>query len=225
MWANFIEQKINMLKYTQSMPKSGKVKNIIFLLHGYGSNDADLQSIAPELEQHAKDTLIITPQAPFNHEGGVPGGFQWYSLAQLSNDIFVEEAKKIYPLVEELIEYKMKEYDLSYKDVVLAGFSQGAMITQYVGFRLPGKLKGVIMLSGYMADHDTLQSEIKHKPPTLILHGKMDLVVPDRALDDARETLSDLGVKVETHKLEGLGHGINFEAIEKIEGFLKKIML
>jgi len=213
-----------MLEYSQSLPKSGNVKNIIFLLHGYGSNDGDLQSIAPELQQHSKDTLIVTPQAPFNHEGGMPGGFQWYSLVAISNEIFVEEAKKVFPLVEELIEYKLQEFGLKYSDAILAGFSQGAMITQYVGFRLKDALKGVIMLSGYMSDHDTLEAEMTHKPPTLILHGNMDMVVPDSALDDARDTLVELGVDVEAHKLNGLGHGINFEAIEKMETFLQRVM-
>lgn len=217
-------KNLKMLKYTERKPNSGKVKNIIFLLHGYASNDADLQSIAPELTEVAKDTLIVTPQAPFEHEGGVPGGFQWYSLAVLSDDIFIEEAKKALPLVEELIEYKMKEHSLDYKDIILGGFSQGAMMTQFTGFRLKGCLKGIMMMSGYMSDHELLEKEMKHKPPTLILHGDMDLVVPDRALDEAKKTLTNLGVDVEAYKLNGLGHGINFEAIDKVRGFLKKIM-
>ena len=47
----------------------------MILLHGYGSNGADMISMAPHLQQMLPDAAIVAPNAP-EHCPGVPGGFQ-----------------------------------------------------------------------------------------------------------------------------------------------------
>lgn len=49
-------------------------KYVMILLHGYGSNADDLISLAPDLAEVLPDTIFVSPNAPFNFEGGFMGG-------------------------------------------------------------------------------------------------------------------------------------------------------
>jgi phospholipase/carboxylesterase len=57
----------------------GKAKQLIVLLHGYGSNGDDLISLAPFFAQALPDAEFLSPNAPFPCEIA-PFGFQWFGF-------------------------------------------------------------------------------------------------------------------------------------------------
>lgn len=99
---------------------------------------------------------------------------------------------------------------------LLSGFSQGGAMTLDIGSKLP--LAGLVVMSGYLHPDaiSTTQSSI---PPTLILHGRNDEVVPLQAALKAQETLKTLKASVEYHEFNA-GHEINPEMIELSRKFI-----
>jgi predicted esterase len=58
-------------------PQSGgRPKQVILLLHGYGSSGADLISLAPHWRQTLPDALFLAPNAPQSSSMG--RGYQWW---------------------------------------------------------------------------------------------------------------------------------------------------
>ena len=56
----------------------GSPKHVVLLLHGYGSNGADLIAMAQHWRQELPDTLFLAPNAPQNCAAG--SGYQWWPL-------------------------------------------------------------------------------------------------------------------------------------------------
>ena len=62
-------------------PRSGgEPKQIVVLLHGFGSNGSDMISFAPHWADVLPDALFLAPHAP--QRCGVMGaGYQWWGLS------------------------------------------------------------------------------------------------------------------------------------------------
>ena len=132
---------------------SGKAP-VIFMLHGYGSNEEDLFSFAPELPgQYA----IISIRAPFSLE---PFGYAWYAIhfdadqGKWSDDQqAIASREKILYFIEEAC----SAYGLDDKDVTLLGFSQGTILSYALALSYPEKIKRLIGLSGYINEKILLE--------------------------------------------------------------------
>lgn len=212
------------LEFVEVPPKGKKAKSLILLLHGYGSNERDLISLVPELGDGFKDVHFISAQAPFQHDSGYPGMYQWYSIQSRDDEYLYEGAKKAEPLLKSFAEEQLERLKLKHSNLVVCGFSQGGMMTLHTFLRYPKQVAGLISLSGYISGHKHLEKEIKSKPPTLLIHGDVDDVVPTSSYEMAKKTLSSLDVPTEAHMLKGLGHGINYETIRLTIKFLKNVL-
>ncbi|MGE0828362.1 MAG: alpha/beta hydrolase, partial [Hyphomonadaceae bacterium] len=64
------------------LPPAGGAKPnaLVVLLHGYGSNGADLISLAPYWAKDLPGAAFVAPNAP-EPVPGAPGGYQWFDLA------------------------------------------------------------------------------------------------------------------------------------------------
>jgi predicted esterase len=60
----------------------GKPKQLVVLLHGYGSNGEDLISLAPYWAKTLPDAQFVSPNAP-DPVPGYPGGYQWFPITKL----------------------------------------------------------------------------------------------------------------------------------------------
>ena len=92
----------------------------------------------------------------------------------------------------------------------------------HVGLRRRSAPAAIVGLSGVIAGADELRNEIACRPPVLLIHGSHDEVIPVGALYLTREAVSAAGVPVDCHVCEGLGHGIDDEAVERTEAFLAR---
>jgi phospholipase/carboxylesterase len=197
-----------------------KPKNLIIFLHGYGSNAQDLITLAPELTGAIKDAVFISPNAPFAFEGRSYGAHQWYSLFDRSSDSILKGFNEALPILEDFVGRSLKDFGLTYSDLILIGFSQGGMMAIQSSLVREGKIKAVISCSGYVVDHGKFKNDIKSKPPTLMTHGEEDEVVSFRIFKKSLQLLEKSGLKVEHHISKGLGHGIDFECIKSMQKFI-----
>ncbi len=212
------------LKGPQAAPASGRdPQSIVILLHGYGSNGADLMGLVPYWRRSLPDTLFMAPNAP-EICPGAPGGYQWWALTDLGRESRAAGVRQAAPLVDAFIDIHRTAYDLPNRKVALVGFSQGAMMALHVGPRRSEVLAGVVGYSGMLADAEALQVEVKTKPPLLLVHGDADQTVPFAALGQAHVELNRMGFEVSTHASPGLGHSIDEAGLRLGGEFLARVL-
>lgn len=189
----------------------------LFLFHGYGSNEDDLFSFAPELPEQL---CIISARAPFPME---PFGFAWYAInfdANYGKWSNVEQAVTSRDKIVAFIAEACEAYQLDQHNVSLLGFSQGTVLSYAVALSFPEKIKNLIALSGYI-DEQILTSDYSEKDHAHLQvyasHGQVDMVIPPEWAQKAPAFLKKLDI---AHQYEEfpVGHGVspqNFHSIKK----------
>ncbi len=199
-------------------PKKKLEKNpVLFMLHGYGSNEEDLFSFASELPE---ELFIISIRAPHFLP---PFGYAWYAIhfdaenAKFSDDKEAIESKKA---VVSFIDESCEAYNLDEKNVTLLGFSQGTILSYAIALSHPEKIKNVIALSGYINEAilnaDYLEKD-HTKLNTYASHGSVDQVIPVTWARKAPDFLKKLKIDIVFEEFP-VGHGVspqNFYAFQK----------
>jgi phospholipase/carboxylesterase len=201
----------------------GAPKQVVVLLHGYGSNGADLISLAPMWRQLLPDALFVAPNAP-EHCPGAPGGYQWWALHDLSRPALAAGARHAAPVLDAWLDGLLAEHALDESKMVLAGFSQGTMMALHVGIRRERPLAGILGYSGMIAGPSLDPAEVRSKPPVLLIHGDADGIVPLSAYRHAHAELERLGFPLESHVSPGLGHGVDPAGIAMGAKFVKRVL-
>lgn len=190
---------------------------LFILLHGYGADKNDLISLAPEFAEYFPDAYFISPNAPHSCEMS-PFGYQWFGLRNFSEKELIEGVEDVAPILNNFIDRQLTKFNLKEKDLVLLGFSQGAMMALYVALRREKPVAAVLAFSGLLVG----DNDINCKPPVCLIHGTFDPVVTFNYMGQAEKALKKMGVPVEAHARHGLPHGIDPEGIEIAINFAKK---
>ena len=211
--------------YTYQAKSSEKPKQIVFLLHGLGSNGQDLISLAPYFVRALPDAVFVSPDAPFpcDMAPGMPNSFQWFSLASREQKDMEEGAKAAFPILNSYIDHMLQQYDLEDKDCVLSGFSQGCMMSLYTAPRRANQIAGVLGYSGALVGEEDLKGEGIQKPPVYLVHGEADDVVPLDGYRHAAVNLKRAGFDVDGHSTAGLGHSIDEEGLQAGIAFFQRV--
>lgn len=196
--------------------KEGKPP-VLFMFHGYGSNEEDLFSFAPELPP---ELCIISVQAPYAMQ---PFGHAWYAInfdsenGKWSDD---EQAITSREKIVAFIDEACTTYGLDSKRITLLGFSQGTILSYAVALSYPEKIKNVIGLSGYI-NLDILTKDYPDKNHANLKiyasHGQVDQVIPPAWAQKIPDTLNDLGIN-HVYEEFPVGHGVapqNFYSFKK----------
>ena len=186
----------------------GSPKQIVLLLHGYGSNGADLISLAPHWQRNLPDALFLAPNAP-QRLSNLSSGYQWWPLSAFTPQALASGAASAAPAIEAFIDRKLKQYGLTEASLAIVGFSQGTMMALHVGLRRPRKVAAIIGYSGMLTGGQELSHLPITKPPVLLIHGSADPIVPVAALHAAKMELEHLGIDVTGHISPGVGHSVD----------------
>ena len=189
-------------------PKIKLDKNpLLLLLHGYGSNEADLFSFASELPENY---YVISVRAPYDLQYG---SYAWYAInfdAGMNKFTDNEQAKTSRDLIVKFIDEVVDHYPIDPAQVTLVGFSQGSILSYAVALSHPDKVSKVAALSGYLHPEILLDQYADKDFSNLRIfasHGTSDQVIP---LDWARKVkpfLENLNIDV-TYKEYPVGHGV-----------------
>jgi len=197
------------LHYLVQEPKVKHDKNpLLLLLHGYGSNEEDLFSFAPELPD---DSYVISVRAPYDLQ---PYGHAWYAIHfdadenKFSDNV---QAKQSVEIIASFIDEIVKQYPIDAKNVTLIGFSQGAILSYATALTYPEKVTKVVALSGYF-NQEILPEVIDTKAIShlkfFVSHGSVDQVIPVDWARKAKPALENLGLEVEYQEYP-IGHGVS----------------
>jgi phospholipase/carboxylesterase len=83
---------------------------------------------------------------------------------------------------------------------------------------------GIVGYSGRLLAPELLSSELRSRPPTLLVHGTEDPLVPFGALAETETALKAAGVPVETVTSIGIGHSIDEEGLRRGGQFLSEVL-
>jgi phospholipase/carboxylesterase len=208
----------------QQPPASGGApRQLVVLLHGVGADGSDLIGLAPYWAELLPDAEFLSPDAPFPCDMA-PFGRQWFSLQDRSPAAILAGVRATAPILDAFLDDALAARGLDDRSLALVGFSQGTMMSLYVGLRRATAPAGIIGYSGALVGANDLPHEIRVRPPVLLVHGDADEVVPPQALPMAVKALEAAGVPVDSLTRPGLGHGIDEIGLRDGGAFLQRVL-
>lgn len=211
------------LKFGRRAPVSGKTRQMVVVLHGYGADGADLLGLADPLGPHLPDAVFYAPDAPDACSGN-PFGRQWFGIPRFDGST-VDQAMagltRSAEAVNDFLDVRLADEGLTPKDLILLGFSQGAMMALHMAPRRSAPIAGVVAISGRLIAPERLAAEMLSKPPVLLMHGDRDDVVDFAEMAAAGTALVAAGFDTYGHVMAGSGHGIAPDGLQVALAFMK----
>jgi|TARA_B110000305_G_scaffold120196_1_gene134925 phospholipase/carboxylesterase len=207
-------------------PAAGGISNkLVVFLHGYGADGKDLIDLANPFSMAMPNATFISPDAPHPCTMS-PSGREWFPIDQIPTGA-IKASENLISLIQD----EAKSLNLSFKDVILIGFSQGAMMSLQCLLINNQQFSAIIGYSGALREEnvEAAHNQIingKHNfanTPVLLIHGEKDEVVPFQSLISSKNLLNNIGFNIQTLSRPNLGHGIDPEGISAGMELLKII--
>jgi phospholipase/carboxylesterase len=206
------------------LPASGgKPGRLVVLLHGLGADGNDLIGLAPYWAPFLPEAEFLSPNAPFPCDMA-PYGHQWFSSLDRSPPAILAGVRASAPILDAFLDDALAERGLDDGDLTLVGFSQGTMMSLFVGLRRTQPAAGILGYSGRLIAPELLANELRSRPPILLVHGSEDPLVPFESLAAAEAALLAAGVPTETFVCPGIGHSIDENGLRRGGQFLKDVL-
>ena len=205
------------LRYLASVPSrrpDSDAMPMVILIHGRGADANDLADLAPMLDA-PQGARFIFPNAPkpFEPYAGMSFGWTWFE-GWPPDPASVAESRVV--LLRFLGEITARYPTTS---LIVAGFSQGAMMALDAGLRATQNVTGIVAMSGGLYEPDLPDLAARRHIPVLISHGSLDDVVPVNYARRARLVLEDAGFDVAYHEYP-MGHQVVMEEVEVVKAFI-----
>lgn len=199
---------------------------LMLMMHGFGSHEGDLISLAPHLPA---DYVYAAPRAPFPTPHPLTEGFSWSAVPTAMRDEAPAE-------VEDNAAYLSSRAVIDWLDalaeqvtnglpkIVLFGFSQGgAMVTSL--FRVqPERFLAGVNCSGFISTGDFPGDAqlLDLKPPMFWGHDTDDPVIPFQEVVRTQAWLPDHST-LTYRTYPGIAHSISMDEIRDINEFLSSL--
>ena len=201
----------------------GKPSRLVILLHGLGADGNDLIGLAPYWAPMLSEAEFLSPNAPFPCDMA-PYGHQWFSSQDRSPAAVLAGVRAAAPILDAFIDEALAARGLGDGDLALVGFSQGTMMSLFVGLRRAQPAAGIVGFSGRLLAPALLTNELRSRPRILLVHGTEDPLVPYASLAAAETALTNAGVPVETLTCPGIGHSIDEPGLRRGGHFLRDVL-
>jgi phospholipase/carboxylesterase len=187
---------------------------LVVLLHGRGSNETDIISLADHLPTNLAYAAVRAPIA----EGG---GYAWFANRGIGR-----------PLAESLAETMgwfrtwLDAIAPAGRSVVLVGFSGGAAFAGGLILDDPGRYQGAAILFGTMpfdAGVPTTPGRLAGLP-VLVAHGDTDTVIPRDLLERTWAYLHGDAGSATTGVRDPGGHGIGASVVAQLNEWLDGVI-
>jgi phospholipase/carboxylesterase len=207
-------------------PRSGKARQLVVFLHGYGADGNDLIEIGRAWARLLPDAAFVSPHAP-RPCGQAPMGREWFPLTFRDPNERWIGVNAAAPVLNAFLDAELARRQLPPQALALVGFSQGTMMSLHVGLRRGVAPAAIVGYSGMLVvpedvDPEKFAGEVRSKPPVLLIHGDRDDLIPVQALFHAAQGLAALEIPAEWHISQGIGHGIDQEGLRQGGEFLAR---
>ncbi|WP_294181961.1 alpha/beta hydrolase [uncultured Schumannella sp.] len=185
---------------------------LLVLLHGLGSHEGDLFSLAPYLPT---EFTIAAVRAPLPE----PPGFAWFPRHE---SLPLEERVESAAAGADAFAAWLAEASAEFSSVGLLGFSQGAMVSLLTVRRNAAAADYVVALSGgaFPRSEPADAALAAQRPPVFFGYGLDDVIVP-RRMFEYTATWLDENTQATVRSYRGLAHSISDDELEDITSFLR----
>ena len=201
----------------------GPARALVVLLHGYGADGNDLIGLAPYWSRALPHVEFVSPHAPFPCEMA-PFGRQWFSLADRGSQPMLAGTRLAAQLIDGFLDDELARTGLAAGALALVGFSQGTMMSLFVGPRRADPIAGILGFSGRLIAPELLPGELRSRCPVSLVHGDSDEMVPASELAAAVAGLETAGFDVSSRICRGLGHSIDETGLRDGLAFLHRVL-
>lgn len=214
---------IEKLSHTDIPPKA-----VVIWLHGLGADYNDFVPIIPELNLNVCVKFIF-PNAPMRpitvNNGYVMRG--WYDIYELTAKSLGEKVDNVginqsVNLINQIIEEQLS-MGFNSKQIIIAGFSQGGVVSYITGLASKHQLGGIISLSSYLPNIDSYITSSHKDTPIFASHGLQDPVVPYIAGNVAYQKLHTAGFNIIWREYQ-MGHSLCLDEINDLSLWLKNTL-
>ncbi|HET9716909.1 MAG TPA: dienelactone hydrolase family protein [Pseudolabrys sp.] len=207
-------------------PRSGRVRQLVVFLHGYGADGNDLIDIGRAWQTLLPDAAFVSPHAP-RPCAQASVGREWFPLTFRIPDERWKGVNQAAPALNSFLDAELKRRGLPDSALALVGFSQGTMMCLHVGLRRAQAPAAIVGYSGMLVmpengNAEGFAAEIRSRPPILLIHGDSDQLIPVQALFHAAQGLAALNIPAQWHISAGIGHGIDPEGLRQGGEFVAK---
>ncbi|BBL35679.1 carboxylesterase 2 [Nitrosomonas stercoris] len=201
----------------------------ILWMHGLGADGNDFVPIIQALDLPEIPIRFLFPHAP-QQPVTINNGYvmrAWYDI-RYTDFLKQEDEQGLYKSQQAILALIKRENQRGIPDerIVLAGFSQGAVMALHVGLRHTKKLAGIMALSGYIALPHKVEQEVQaanQTTPIFMAHGNDDNVVPIDLAFTSRQLLYQCNYSVTWHEYP-MAHTLCNEELSDISKWLKTIL-
>lgn len=222
------QHSANELEYSERFNQPHIRANMVVIwLHGLGADNTDFLPIVNQIPLKSSIKFIF-PNAPLRpitiNNGYVMRG--WYDIQELgSNLAHLTDVQGILQSVIQIEAIIKQQIELGFTalKIVVAGFSQGGVISYITGLRSKYQLAGILALSCYLpAMPLLLEGGVNKTTPFFAIHGTEDTVVPYTAGLHAYEKLKSQGYNIQWAEYP-MPHSVCLQEIQAIGAWLDKI--
>lgn len=195
------------LHYRLRLPAPAQPTHLLVLLHGVGGNETNLLELAQGVNAN---TLVVLVRGPLQLGAQQ---FAWFQVRFGVNgpQISPEQAESSRTQLIALVQQLQRSYGIAAGHTVVAGFSQGGIMSASVALSAPQSVGGFGLLSGRILPE--LEPHIAGRTQLAglrawVSHGEQDATLPVHWAHRSDALLKDLGVPHEL-RLYPMDHGIS----------------
>jgi phospholipase/carboxylesterase len=186
------------LSYRLRQPQPAQPRALVVLLHGVGGQETDLADLAAGV---GPETLVVLVRSRIQLG---PDQFGWFRVAFTADGpkITESEAEASRHALIRFVDHLQSQHSIEARRTVLAGFSQGGIMSASVALSAPERVGGFAILSGRILPE--LEPRIAGREwlahlRAFISHGEQDATLPVAWARRADHWLDDLGIPHVTH--------------------------
>lgn len=212
---------------------------LVILLHGFGAPGTDLVPLAAELDApeaarflFPMAPLLLDPHAP---EALAPRAWWMIDMVELQVAAMTQQFAALSErspagidparaALESLLDAAEHELNAAPSQMVLGGFSQGAMLATDTVLRSARPFAGLAILSGTLICREDWRALAPSRRGLSVLqsHGRADPVLPFSVAEELRDLLSSAELALEWLPFSG-GHGIPAPVLVRLGALLRRV--
>ena len=208
------------LAFRTRLPLPAQPKACVVLLHGVGGSETNLSELAAGIDA---DTLVVFARGPLQM---APAQYAWFRVAFTPEGPRIVEAEAEHSR-QQLIRFVTQlqaAYGVAAQRTVIAGFSQGGIMSSSVALSSPGSVAGFGLMSGRilpeLAPH-IAPPEALSSLQAFVGHGELDSKLPVVWAQRSDQWLTELGVPHDT-RLYPIDHSISAAMAADFLAWLKR---
>ena len=199
------------LSYRQRLPAPAQPTRLLLVLHGFGADETNFNVL--DLARGVDPgTLVVLARGPLQLGGPQ---FAWFQVRFTATgpQISAEQAESSRGLLIALLHQLQQQHGIAPEHTVIAGFSQGGIMSASVALSSPESVKGFGLLSGRILpelEPIIAGKERLAKLTAFVSHGEQDHTLPVHWAHRSDALLTQLGVP-HSLQLYTMDHGISVE--------------